>query len=141
MKVRFPRGLMKPLDTWKYIQNIVWKYGVIFCWIIEKFFVIHTCHFNRKLKIHTTFTFKEAVHLWVSFAHSTQNFTGNSMVANIFVKNVRLINGSHFKIRPPKVGVPFVTKRWVWEKKTPFSILAGPISSFFFLDSQIAPRL
>ena len=28
-----------------------------------------------------------------------------------FVKNVRLRNGGHFKIRPHKVGLPFVTKQ------------------------------
>ena len=37
-----------------------------------------------------------------SFAYLTQNSTGNSMVAIILVKNVRLRNGNHFKKEPPK---------------------------------------
>ena len=45
---------------------------------------------------------KEAVRPSGKFAHLTQNFTGNSMVAIIFVKNLRLRNSRHFKIEPPK---------------------------------------
>ena len=49
-----------------------------------------------------TINLKRQSDLRASFAHFTQNFTGNSMVAIIFVKNVQLRNGSHFKIEPPK---------------------------------------
>ena len=40
--------------------------------------------------------------IWAIFAHLTQNFTRNSMVAIIFVKNLRLRNGGLFKIEPPE---------------------------------------
>ena len=39
--------------------------------------------------------------LETSWSYLTQNFARNSMVVVIFVKNVRLKNGGHFKIRPP----------------------------------------
>ena len=79
--------------------------------------------------------------LQASYTHLTQNFTRNSMVAIIFVKDIRLRNGGHFKIRSPNVGMPFVTKRWVWEKKWKkidphyFSILEGAYFFLFFSDS------
>ena len=45
---------------------------------------------------------KRQFDLRASFAHLTKNFTRNSMVAIIFVKNDQLRNGGHFKIEPPK---------------------------------------
>ena len=40
--------------------------------------------------------------LQASYTNLIENFTRNSMMAIIFVKNVWLRNGSHFKIKPPK---------------------------------------
>ena len=52
------------------------------------------CSYTSKFKAYNSASLKRQSDLWASFAHLTQNFTGNSMVVIIFVKNVGLRNGT-----------------------------------------------
>ena len=84
-------------------------------------------------------TLKRQSDLRASFTHLAQNYSGNSLVAIIIVKNVRLRNGGHFKIEPPKSRgaicdqtVSLIKK---WEKIDPhnFLILEGVYFLHFFI--------
>ena len=112
------------------------------------FISLPTTTFGVYLRLNNWVLLKEAVRPSGKFAHFTQNFIGNSMVGIIFVKNVRLRNGGHFKIEPPKSGgaicdqTASLIKKW--KKIDPhylFNFGGGLFSSLFLLDSPFGHKL